>query len=161
MSHTATIDIDVKDPQVVTRTAQRLGYECQDNQEVRLYDGTVAKGTTVKLPGWQYPVVIDTDAEWEETLSDGTTVKRKGRVYSDNYNGRWGDQKFMDEFTQVYGVEKATHEAGLAGYACSESIVLHPETGEEEIELTINMPGSDLGGDDGGLNIGGGGLTVE
>jgi len=160
MSHTATINIDVKDPQVVIKTAQRLGYETTEG-ECRMYDGTTVSGTQVKLPGWRYPVVIDTDAEWEETLSDGTVVTRKGRVFSDNYNGSWGDQKYMDEFTQIYGVEKASHEASLAGYTCSEAIVLHPETGAEEIELTINMPGSDLGGNDGGLNLGGGGLTVD
>jgi hypothetical protein len=160
MSHTATINIDVKDPQVVRKTAERLGYEVTEG-ECQMYDGTRATGIQVKLPGWRYPVVVDTESSWEETLSDGTTVTRKGRVYSDNYNGSWGDQKFMDEFTQIYGVEKASQEASEAGYMCSEAIVLHPETGEEEIELTINMPGSDLGGDTGGLNLGGGGLTLE
>lgn len=160
MSHTATINIDVKDPQVVRKTAERLGYEVTEG-ECRMYDGTTANGIQVKLPGWRYPVVVDTESEWEETLSDGTTVTRKGRVFSDNYNGHWGEQKYMDEFTQIYGVEKASHEASQAGYTCSEAIVLHPETGEEEIELTINLPGSDLGGDAGGLNIGGGGFTVE
>jgi len=161
MSHTATITLDVKDPQVVRKAAERLGYECEENQQVTLYDGTVARGTTVKLPGWRYPVIIDTEAEWEETLSDGTTVKRKGKVLSDNYNGAWGEQSHLDEFTQIYGVEKAKHEAGLSGYTFSEEVVLHPETGAEEIELTINLPGSDLGGDSGGLNLGGGGLTVD
>jgi hypothetical protein len=139
MSHTATINIDVKDAQVIRKTAERLGHEVTEG-DYRMYD---------------------TEATWEETLSDGSTVTRKGVVYSDNYNGSWGDQKHMDEFTQIYGVEKATYEAELAGYSCNEALVLHPETGAEEIELTINMPGADLGTDNGGLNLGGGGLTLE
>ena len=44
MSHTATIDIDVKDASVVVKAAQRLGFEVQEQGEVRLYDGTVAPG---------------------------------------------------------------------------------------------------------------------
>ena len=57
------------------------------------------------------------------------------------------------------GVEKAEFEAEQAGYTWNEDIVLHPETGEEEIEVTINMPGGDLdvGAD---LNYPGGGLTL-
>jgi hypothetical protein len=160
MSHTATINIDVKDAQVIRKTAERLGHEVTEG-DYRMYDGTNVNGVQVHLPGWRYAVVIDTEATWEETLSDGSTVTRKGVVYSDNYNGSWGDQKHMDEFTQIYGVEKATYEAELAGYSCNEALVLHPETGAEEIELTINMPGADLGTDNGGLNLGGGGLTLE
>ena len=159
MAHTATIDIDVKDASVVVKAAQRLGFEVQEKGEVRLYDGTVARGIVVSLPGWKYPIVIDPDCEWTDVLEDGSEVVRKGKVYSDNYNGSWGQQSYMDEFRQIYGVEKAEFEAEQAGYTWNEDIVLHPETGEEEIEVTINMPGGDLdGGAD--LNYPGGGLTL-
>jgi hypothetical protein len=161
MSHTATISIEVKDEIVVQNALTRLGYTAEQG-EVRLYDGTTARGLVVKLPGWNYPIVINTEEEWVETLDDGTTVKRKGRIYSDNYNGSWGDQARLDEFMQIYGVEKATFEAQQKGYNVIESIELHPETGEEEIQVTINVPDQELGGEyNGGLNTGGGGLTLE
>ena len=159
MSHTATIDIDVQDSTVVIKAAERLGYDVKAQGEVRLYDGTVARGIVVQLPEWKYPIVIDTECEWTDVLEDGSEVTRKGKVYSDNYNGSWGQQSYMDEFRQIYGVEKAEFEAEQAGYTWNEDIVLHPETGEEEIEVTINMPGGDLdGGAD--LNYPGGGLTL-
>lgn len=42
---------------------------------VRLFSGE-ASGLSVKLPGWQYPVVVDT---------------AEGSIKYDNYEGRWGD----------------------------------------------------------------------
>jgi hypothetical protein len=161
MSHTAVINIEVKDKQVILSAIARLGYEVEEG-EAKLYDGTTARGLVVKIPGWNYPVVINTEEEWEEVLEDGTKVMRKGRIYSDNYGGSWGDQAKLDELLQIYGVEKAKFEAQLKGYNCEESIVLHPETGVEEIQVTINVPDQGMGdGYDGGLNLGGGGLTVD
>ena len=61
MSHTATIDIDVQDASVVIKAAERLGYDVKAQGEVRLYDGTVARGIVVQLPEWKYPIVIDTE----------------------------------------------------------------------------------------------------
>ena len=160
MSHTATIDIEVKDAQVVMKAAERLGWKAEHGTH-RMYDGTQCEGIKVELPGWQHPIIINPDEEWEETLEDGTVVARKGKLYSDNYNGHWGDQKYLDEFRQIYGVEKAEFEAGQAGLNWSEDIVLHPETGAEEIQVTINVPGEGgIGGYDGGLNTGGG-LSVD
>lgn len=162
MSHTAVINIEVKDKEVVLSALARLGYTFEEG-EAKLYDGTKASGLIVQIPGWNQPVIINTEEEWEDVLEDGTKVMRKGRVYSDNYNGNWGDQAKLDELFQIYGVEKAKFEAQQKGYNCEESIVLHPETGVEEIQVTINVPDQGMGDSyDGGLNItGGGGLTLE
>ncbi len=59
----------------------------------------------MQLPGWQYPIVID-------TLS--------GLARYDNYKGRWGDQEQLDRFLQLYAVERAKLEARKKGYTVSE-----------------------------------------
>ena len=64
-----------------------------------------ASGLLVQLPGWQYPVVVDTG---------------NGTVRYDNYNGRWGEQEQLDRMIQMYAVEKAAIEARKRGYSVSE-----------------------------------------
>jgi hypothetical protein len=59
----------------------------------------------VQLPGWQYPIVID-------TLS--------GLVRYDNFEERWGSQEYLDRFLQLYAVERAKLEARKKGYTVSE-----------------------------------------
>ena len=57
-----------------------------------------ATGLLVKLPGWHYPVVVDTAS---------------GETKFDNYNQAWGKQSELDKLLQAYAVEKATIEARL------------------------------------------------
>ncbi len=163
MSHTATIQVDVKDAEVVRRAAERLGITCSEGS-VELFS-TKHTGLLIQLPDWKYPICIDTESEWDEEIenSDGTktTIKRRGHLFADNYSGTWGKQDELDKFLQAYGVEKAKHEASAAGYLCSEESFLNPETGLEEIEVTISLPGAGASGDyDGGLNLGGN-LSLE
>jgi len=70
----------------------------------RLYSGEAA-GLIVQLPGWQYPVVIDT---------------LTGAVRYDNYGGVWGDAQQLDRFLQAYATEKVRLEARRRGYQISE-----------------------------------------
>jgi hypothetical protein len=70
----------------------------------RLYSGE-ASGLMVQLPGWLYPVVIDTAT---------------GEVRYDNYNGVWGEQAHLDRFLQVYAVEVVKLEARKKGYQVTE-----------------------------------------
>ena len=57
-----------------------------------LYNSTVT-GLGVELQDWLYPVVADLET---------------GDLKIDNYDGRWGEVKYLDQFVQMYTVEAAT-----------------------------------------------------
>ena len=76
MSHLVTIQTKVRDPVAVAAACQRLGLTAPVEGTTRLYSGE-ATGLLVQLPGWQYPVVIDTLA---------------GTLRYDNFEGRWKGQ---------------------------------------------------------------------
>ena len=59
----------------------------------------------VQFPGWQYPVVLDISS---------------GNIHFDNFEGHWGEQQQLDQFLQMYAVEKAKLEARKRGYQVSE-----------------------------------------
>ena len=80
-----------------------------------------ATGLLVKLPGWQYSAVVDTET---------------GRVRFDNYEGRWGDPKHLDAFLQAYAVEKAKIEARKRGHS-----VFEQPLADGSIKLTIQVAG--------------------
>lgn len=95
MSHTVTIATKVKDVSAVAAACRRLNLPQPAHGTARLYGGA-ATGLLVQLPGWQYPLVIDT-----------TT----GAIQYDNFNGDWGAPEHLDKFLQLYAVEKAKLEA--------------------------------------------------
>lgn len=63
-------------------------------------------GLAVRLPNWQYPVVVDVEL---------------GTLRFDNFGGNWGEQKELDLLLQAYAVERAKLEARQKGYACTET----------------------------------------
>jgi len=104
MSHLVTIRTQVRDPAALQAACRRLGLKAPVQGTARLY-ATEATGQIVELPGWTYPVVIDT----------GT-----GQVQYDNYNGAWGDQALLGRLLQAYAAEKARLEARKSGYQVTE-----------------------------------------
>ena len=104
MSHLVVIDTKVHDPVAVTAACHRLGLAEPVHGTAQLYSGE-ATGLLVRLPGWQYPAVIDTLA---------------GTVKYDNYEGRWGDIARLEKLLQMYAVEKAKLEARKKGYSVTE-----------------------------------------
>jgi hypothetical protein len=104
MSHIVTIHTKVRDPAAVAAACQRLGLAAPVEGTARLYSGE-ATGLLVQLPGWQYPVVIDTAS---------------GELRYDNYNGVWGEQAQLDRFLQLYAVEVVKLEARKKGYQVTE-----------------------------------------
>lgn len=104
MSHLVTIHTKLHDPAAVTAACQRLGLTAPVQGTARLFSGE-ATGLLVRLPGWQYPTVIDT---------------LTGTVRYDNFEGHWGDQQHLDRFLQIYAVEKAKLEARKKGYRVTE-----------------------------------------
>lgn len=104
MSHIVTIETKVHDPAAVSAACERLGLAEPRQGTASLFSGEVS-GLLVRLPGWQYPAVIDT---------------LTGAVRYDNFGGHWGEQQHLDRFLQIYAVEKAKLEARKKGYAVHE-----------------------------------------
>src|SRR5947208_4556786 len=100
MSHIVTVQTRLHDPVAIAAACQRLGLAAPVQGTARLYSGE-ATGLLVQLPGWQYPVAID-------TLS--------GVVRYDNFAGRWGEQAQLDRFLQMYAVEKCRIECRKTGH---------------------------------------------
>ena len=120
MSHIVTIKTEVRDAEAVMAASKRLGLDEPFHGTVRLFDGE-STGLLVKLPGWAYPVVVNT----------GT-----GQVQYDNYNGSWGEQKHLDAFLQSYAICKATIEARKKGHS-----VYEQPLSDGSIKLTIQVAG--------------------
>ena len=104
MSHIVQIETKMYDPQAISTACRRVGLKEPVEGTAQLFSGSVT-GLLVELPGWQYPVVIDTTS---------------GTVRYDNYGGRWGEQRHLERLTQFYAVEKAKIEARRLGYTASE-----------------------------------------
>ena len=83
--------------------------------EFHFYSGS-ANGIGIKLPGWQYPVVVD---------------PQTGHYSFDNFNGRWGDQDKIDQLVQEYSMDKLTAEALAANARMAKQEML--ENGDVEI----------------------------
>jgi hypothetical protein len=99
-----TIQTKVHDPAAVTAACQRLGLAAPVQGTTQLFSGE-ATGLMVRLPGWEYPVVIDT---------------LTGTMRYDNFNGHWGDLAHFSRFLQSYAVEKTKLEARKRGHTVTE-----------------------------------------
>ena len=67
MSHLVTIRTQVRDPAALQAACRRLGLKAPVQGTARLFT-TEATGQIVELPGWTYPVVIDTHTAQEESI---------------------------------------------------------------------------------------------
>lgn len=101
MSHTAEIKTSLTDTNAIIAACKEMGLAEPTTETVELYDGAKHTGLTVRLPGWRYPVVINTKTE---------------AMHYDNYGGAWGAQAELNRLTQLYGVCKATLIAKAKGY---------------------------------------------
>ncbi len=106
MSHTVTIQTQIRDIQAIQAACTRLKLPQPAQGEVRLFD-RVASGIGVQLDGWRFPLCIESD----------------GNLLYDNFGGFWGLPEQLDRFQQAYAVSKATIEARKQGYTCQESVL--------------------------------------
>ena len=121
MSHIVEIKTEVRDEAAVKAACVRLKIPTPEHKTVRLFNAT-ATGLCVQLPNWSYPVVANLQT---------------GQLQYDNYNGHWGEQKYLNSFLQGYAVEKAKIEARKKGHMCSETRL---EDGS--IKVTIRVGGA-------------------
>jgi hypothetical protein len=105
MSHLVTIKTQLKDAVALAAACRRLGLAEPVRETVQLFSGQ-ATGLAVRLPNWQYPVVVDVEI---------------GAVHFDDYNGAWGERQRLDQLLQAYAVEKARLEARKKGYSVHET----------------------------------------
>lgn len=104
MSHIVTIKTQIRDSGALSAACTKLGLEQPTQGTAELYSSK-ATGHIVKLPGWEYPVVVNAAT---------------GQIDYDNYNGAWGKQEELDKLLQAYAVEKAKVEARKAGHTVTE-----------------------------------------
>ncbi len=121
MSHIVEIKTEVRDAAAVRAACQRLKLEQPTHGTTKLFSGE-ATGTIVKLPGWKYAAVFDTET---------------GKAHFDNYGGRWGDQQQLDKFLQIYAVEKCRLEAHRKGHS-----VIEQQLTDGSIKLTVSVGGA-------------------
>ncbi len=104
MSHIVTIKTQVRDVAAIQAACERLQLPASYHGTFDVYK-VRATGWGIQLKNWQFPVVCDLAA---------------GELFYDNFEGRWGDPKCLDEFLQRYAVEKTLLEARRQGYAAME-----------------------------------------
>ncbi|MEQ8851745.1 MULTISPECIES: DUF1257 domain-containing protein [Gimesia] len=121
MSHIVEIKTEVRDETAISAACQRLKLEAPTQGTAKLFSDT-ATGTIVKLPGWRYPAVFDTQS---------------GQARFDNYEGRWGEQRQLDRFLQGYAVEKTKIEARKKGHTVTEQ-----SQADGSIKLTVSVGGA-------------------
>jgi hypothetical protein len=121
MSHIVTIRTQVRDSVAAIAACQRLGLPPPRQGTAKLFSGE-ATGLVVQLPGWSHPVVCE--------LATGT-------LKFDNYGGRWGEQRRLDAFLQMYAVEVAKVEARRKGHTMTEQPL-----SDGSIKLTIHVGGA-------------------
>lgn len=114
MSHTVKVKLNLKDRELIKAVAKKLGIEFMEAAQ----RGDIS-GCGIKLPKWQYPVVISAT----------------GECAYDNYNGNWGNIEELNKFQAHYGAEKTRIEAARMGYEVTE--YFNAET--NDIELTVNV----------------------
>ena len=104
MSHVVQIKTEIRDINAVRHACIRLQLEPPVRGTFGLFNSTES-GYGVNLRDWKYPVVCKLET---------------GAIRYDNYNGRWGDPQRLDEFQQLYAVEKSKLEARRQGLTTSE-----------------------------------------
>jgi hypothetical protein len=90
MSHTVTVETQVKDIRILEQVCQELGFgfrQINADDAIKFYDGTShTEGHAIDIPGWRYPVVVDS----------------QGKMAFDNYSGRWGNESQLHVLRQKY-----------------------------------------------------------
>ena len=121
MSHIVRIQTEVRDATAVIAACRRRQLAEPVAGKHRLYSSEV-EGLAVSLRDWSYPAVCKVQT---------------GEVQYDNFGGRWGAQRELDQFMQAYAVEKARIEAHKRGHTITEQSLA-----DGSIKLTVQVGGA-------------------
>ena len=119
MSHTVKVAVKMNNVDALNAAIDALGLERIGGREPamhRLYGGQQHHGIAVKLPGWNYPVIIN---------------PATGEANYDNFGGHWGAQDALDGLVQEYSVQDAVLLAMQHGYSVESDTT--EETGERRV----------------------------
>lgn len=117
MSHVVTCKVEMKNRDALNAAIDHLGLENLGQGNHRLY-GRSVDGVGLKLPDWNYPVVINPET---------------GEAFYDNYGGSWGKQLELDKLVQRYSIEVAEAQAMESGYNVE---TVDQENGDVELIMT-------------------------
>lgn len=120
MSHTLTVKSKFLDPAAVEAAAREMGIQITRGT-VQLYASKHENCLGLTLPGWRFPVAVDT---------------KTGEAHFDNYGGKWGEQSQLDRFTQLYATHKATLFARSKGLMVQRTV---QSNGNIKLQLTGAM----------------------
>ena len=109
MSHTVTIQAELKDSAALAAACRRLQLPLPTHGPVGLFD-RIAEGTGIQLDGWRFPICL-TDR-----------------------GGFWGLPEKLDQFRQAYAIEKTKLEARRQGYPCLEQTL-----SDGSVRLTLQV----------------------
>ena len=121
MSHIVRIQTEVRDGAAVFAACRRRQLAEPVAGKHRLFSSEV-EGLAVNLRDWSYPAVCKLET---------------GEVLYDNFGGRWGEQRELDQFMQAYAVEKARIEARKRGHTVTEQSLA-----DGSIKLTVQIGGA-------------------
>ncbi len=121
MSHIVRIQTEVRDAAAVFAACHRRQLAEPVAGKHLLFGGEV-EGLAVRLREWTYPAVCQLET---------------GEVQFDNFGGRWGEQRELDQFMQAYAVEKARIEARKRGHTVTEQSLT-----DGSIKLTVQIGGA-------------------
>ncbi len=121
MSHIVRIQTEVRDGAAVFAACRRRQLAEPVAGKHLLFSGEV-EGLAVRLRDWTYPAVCQLET---------------GEVQYDNFGGRWGEQRELDQFMQAYAVEKARIEARKRGHTVTEQSLA-----DGSIKLTVQIGGA-------------------
>ncbi len=115
MSHVVVLKTAFKSRSAMKAAAARLAAKgvrlelaAEGSQiERELYERKVAGIAAISLKGWNYPVMVQAD----------------GTCQMDNYNGHWGKQSELDEYSQQYGRCLAEEELFNSGWRVQDEVV--------------------------------------
>jgi hypothetical protein len=108
LSHLVGIQTQLRDATAIAAACQRLSLAEPVLGKAQFYDGQTAEGLLVQLPGWRYPLAINTQT---------------GEVQHDNFGGHWGDQEQLDRFLQAYVIEEVRLQSRKQGYPVIETLL--------------------------------------
>lgn len=98
MSHTASVHVHFRDREALATACRELGCPLEHGT-VTFYDQQTSSGDVIRLPGWEYPIVVETP----ET------------VRMDHYEGRWGDLTHFHRLKHTYAVHAAIRAVERTG----------------------------------------------
>jgi hypothetical protein len=126
----------MRNPETIRKACERTGAEYKGLQHQRR--GQTGRRVKVRFPGWSYDCTINCET---------------GECTFDNYGGRWGSEKHLDNLKQGYAVEAAKSKAEAEGHDFETETL-----SDGSIKCTIAIGGEGGYGVKGGATEGGYGV---